>query len=382
MVIAIDGLYLLMVKTGLGRYVDSLLREFIKTAPDNKYYLYDGPFYNAIFRMYDLKGDSANIDRFADLSRFAIPTLTAKRTLAALRPSITGASKRALDEVDVFWGPGFKGVYGSPFRTVITVADMAHKYYPQSIPRALSGFLQYRLPTELKRADTIIAISQNTKADIVKFHNIDESKIRVIYPGVSKEFSPVTDTQTLETLRIRYKLPQRYILYVGALQPRKNVESLIKTLPMLSEHKLVIASGAQWKSSSIGRLITELGVEDNVVFTGYIDDADLPALYSLATVFVMPSLYEGFGLPILEAMACATAVVTSNTSSLPEAAGDAAILVNPESVVELSEAINKIIQNKTLQQELISKGLKQAAQFSWNKSALQMLQAFDECKNG
>ncbi|MBF0539690.1 MAG: glycosyltransferase family 4 protein [Nitrospirae bacterium] len=380
MVIAIDGLYLLMAKTGLGRYVESLLREFLMAAPDNKYYLYDGPLDNAIYRLQQIgsdRSDPATLAGFTDLSRFAIPTLTAKRILAALGDYLTGRSQRALNEVDVFWGPGFKGVYRASFKSVITVADMAHEYYPQSIPRALAGFLRHRLPRELKRADLIIAISQNTKADIIRFHNIDASKIQVIYPGVGAEFSPVTDAMTLDLVSRRYGLPQHYILYVGAVQPRKNVESIIMASASLPQtHKLVIAGGVQWKSSTIGALIARLGVQDRVVFTGYVQDCDLPALYSMATAFVMPSLYEGFGLPILEAMACATPVVTSNTSSLPEAAGPAAILINPKSVQELSHAINDIIHNKDLQHELKQRSLAQAALFSWPNSARQMLKAF------
>ncbi|KJU82009.1 group 1 glycosyl transferase [Candidatus Magnetobacterium bavaricum] len=377
MVIAIDGLYLLMAKTGLGRYVESLVHGFQTTAPDNRYYLYDGPLDNAIYRMHRLSADPATMTGFTDLSRFAVPTLTAKRTLAALSDYLTGRSQRALDEVDVFWGPGFKGVYRASFKSVITVADMAHEYYPQSIPRPLAGFLRHRLPRELQRADLIIAISENTKADIMKFHNIDSSKIEVIYPGVGTEFSPVTDPATLQAVTRRYRLPQHYILYVGAVQPRKNVESLIVASSVLpGTHKLVIAGGVQWKSSAIGALIARLGVEARVVFTGYVQDCDLPALYSMATAFVMPSLYEGFGLPILEAMACATPVVTSNVSSLPEAAGEAAILINPNSTEELSHAITGIIHDKDLRHELKEKGPKQAALFSWTKAAQQMLHAF------
>lgn len=377
MVIAIDGLYLLMPKTGLGRYVDSLVSGLLKVAPGNKYYLYDGPLDNALCRMKRLSTDPATLAGFTDLSRFAVPTLTAKRTLAALSGYLTGRCTRALDEVDVFWGPGFKGVYRASFKTVITVADMAHEYYPQSIPRALAGFMKHRLPQQLRRADTIIAISENTKADIIKFHNIDASKIEVIYPGVGTEFSPVTDPETLAAVTRRYRLPQHYILYVGAVQPRKNVESLIVAAAGLQRtHKLVIAGGVQWNSDGIGALIDRTGVRDRVVFTGYVRDCDLPAIYCMATAFVMPSLYEGFGLPILEAMACATPVVTSNTSSLPEAAGTAAILVDPQSTEELSIAVNSIIDDTQLQAKLKEKGLKQAANFSWTKSAQQMLDTF------
>ncbi|KJU82891.1 group 1 glycosyl transferase [Candidatus Magnetobacterium bavaricum] len=325
MVIAIDGLYLLMARTGLGRYMESLVREILKAAPENKYYLYDGPLNNAIYRMQRLTDDPATLTRFTDLCRFVVPTLTAKRTLAALGGYLTGRSKRALDEVELFWGPGFKGVYKQQMTTVVTIHDMSHEYFPEALHSDLLAYLKRYIAEAVSNAHTLIAVSENTKMDIVKFLKADPSKIKVIYEGVSGEFRIIEDPDLLNTTKDRYNLPEDFIFALGTIQPRKNILGLLKAFATLCakpsfKHCLVISGAYGWKSKDIYSSIATLGITDRVRFTGYVADMDLPCIYNLADVFVYPSLYEGFGLPVLEAMACGVPVVTSNVSSIPEVA--------------------------------------------------------------
>jgi glycosyltransferase involved in cell wall biosynthesis len=207
---------------------------------------------------------------------------------------------------------------------------MAHEYYPENVNEKLLRYLKQELPRTARLATLIIADSQNTKMDILKFLNVPENKVKVIYIGIEKAFRPIDNPTILEATRKKYQLPEKFILYVGAIQPRKNIAGLITAYHLLCQdpnfkYHLVVAGGVGWKKENINHLVRELGLKDRIRFPGYISPSDLPILYSLAEVFVFPSFYEGFGLPVLEAMACGTPVVTSNLSSLPEVGSDAVI---------------------------------------------------------
>jgi alpha-1,3-rhamnosyl/mannosyltransferase len=234
-----------------------------------------------------------------------------------------------------------------------------------------------------KRAKGVIAVSENTKRDAIKLLNLNPDFVRVIYPGISPAFSQVTPA-ALQKVSRDYQLPPRYFLFVSTIEPRKNLDALLdawNSLPpsVSKENSLVIAGMEGWRAEATMRRIED-AVETNSAIRrlGYVPGADLPALMGGAQALVYPSLYEGFGLPVVEAMAAGCSVITSNVSSLPEVAGDAALLVDPRSVSEIAAAIQKIAESESLRSRLSAAGKTQASRFTWEAAAEQSLRYFAE----
>jgi glycosyltransferase involved in cell wall biosynthesis len=225
----------------------------------------------------------------------------------------------------------------------------------------------------LTNADRIITMSENTKKSIVEYFNIEPSKITVIYEGVDEKFKPYDKKEVISVLS-HYAIERPYLLAVGTLEPKKNYIKLLKAYKALkTDLDLVIVGKKGWKADDIFKTIEALGLKERVKLLGYIHIDDLPYLYNGAEIFVFPSLYEGFGLPLLEAMACGVPVVCSNTSSLDEISGDAALKFNPESTDEIVSQIKRLINDNELQDTLHNKGAKRAKLFSWDKTAQQTL---------
>jgi glycosyltransferase involved in cell wall biosynthesis len=258
-----------------------------------------------------------------------------------------------------------------------------------SLP-SLRAYLLRVVPASVRRADVVLADSESTRSDVTELLGVAPDRVWVIYPGVDGHFRRVHNQDALAAVRRRYHLPERFVLSVGTLQPRKNFERLIEayaqvrsSVPPLrgrasSNVDLVIAGGTGWMYDGIYRRVEELRLQGQVHFPGYVADEDLPALYSLADLFVFPSLYEGFGLPVLEAMACGTPVVTSNTSSLPEVVGDAGLTVDPHDVEALAEAMRQLLGDVGLRDAMVQRGLLQARQFTWSGAAEQLLRVYRE----
>lgn len=215
--------------------------------------------------------------------------------------------------------------------------------------------------------------------DIIRYFKIPENKIKVIYLGVDEDYKPLSETE-IRKVRQKYHLNYPFILYVGSLISHKNIPTLIKAFYKLKKyglpHKLVITGKRGWKYKNIFEIISKLNLQKDVVFTGYVQREDLPALYNAADLFVYPSLYEGFGLPPLEAMACGTPVITSNTSSLPEVVGNAGIMVDPYDIDGLAKAMYEVLTNEGLRAELRKRGLERAKMFSWKKTAEETLNVY------
>jgi len=264
-------------------------------------------------------------------------------------------------------------------RTVVTVHDV----FPWSCPgtSTLLDTLIYRcwLPRLLPRVDAVITVSQASKADIVHYLKVPTDRVHVIYEGVDAAYRPLSNAE-VAMIRARYGLPEGYILFVGSVEERKNLRRLLQAYAWLREtgiqRTLIVVGPRKWKYSGILATLKELNLEEHVIFTGYVPDADLPALYSGADLFVFPSLYEGFGLPPLEAMACGVPVVTSNTSSLPEVVGDAGLMVDPYDVEALAEAMHRVLTDALLREELIHKGLERARQFTWGRAAQETIAVY------
>ncbi len=267
-------------------------------------------------------------------------------------------------------------------RTLLTVHDLSFVRVPQAASPALRAYLNRVVPRSVKIADHILADSQATKDDLLELYNTAEDKVTVLLSGVDERFQRITDAAVLQQARAKYGLTDlNYLLSVGTVQPRKNYSRVIRALAGLREAgydlHYIIAGGKGWLEDEMHQTIAETNLTDFVHLLGFVHDSDLPALYSAARALVMPSLYEGFGLPILEAMACGTPVITSNLSSLPEVAGSAALLVNPLHTDEIGNAIRRIESDDDYRTVLIDSGYQQARKFTWEKSARQLKSIYD-----
>lgn len=261
--------------------------------------------------------------------------------------------------------------------TLLTVHDLSFVRVPAAASPRLKAYLDSVVPRSVRHASHVLADSQATKDDLVALYNTPPDKVTVLLSGVDARFHPITDPASLAAVRRKYQIGERpYIFTVGTVQPRKNYSRLIEAVAHLRARRvdvdLVIAGGKGWLEDPIYATIRATGMSDHVHLIGFADDADLPALYSAAACCAVPSLYEGFGLPVLEAMACATPVVTSNLSSLPEVAGDAALTIDPYDLDALIDALMRLLHDDTLRSRLSSDGLARAAIFDWAQSAQQL----------
>ena len=259
-------------------------------------------------------------------------------------------------------------------KTLLTVHDLSFLRVPDAASPALRAYLEAVVPRSVARADHILADSQATKADLVALYGTPADKITVLLSGVDSRFQRVADARALQACRRKYGLEGiSYLLSVGTVQPRKNYSRVIAAVAALRQQgcdlHYAIAGGEGWLEDEMQRTIARLGAQDYVHRLGLVDDGDLPALYSGARALIMASLYEGFGFPVLEAYACGTPVACGNISSLPEVAGDAALLVDPYDVSAISAAILALDSDAELRGQLIDAGYRQAAQFTWEKSA-------------
>ncbi len=270
-------------------------------------------------------------------------------------------------------------LFNSPFKKILTIHDLTPILFPETFGLIHVLLQRYVLPVTFKNIDMIIADSENTKKDIIKYFKIEEEKIKVVYLGIDGKFKPL---ENINNINGNYDINSPFILYVGTLEPRKNIPSLIKAYYKLRkkgvEHKLVIAGGKGWKYKQIYEQVNKLKLQKEVIFMGYVPEDDLPKMYNAADLFIYPSFYEGFGLPPLEAMACGCPVITSNTSSLPEVVGDAGIMIDPYNIDELASAMDEILSNERLREEMIKKGLRRAKIFSWEKTAEETMQVYNE----
>jgi glycosyltransferase involved in cell wall biosynthesis len=267
----------------------------------------------------------------------------------------------------LLWSPCNTGPL-SVERQVVTIHDCAFVDHPEAFSRPFAAWYTWLIPRLARRAQRVITVSRFSALRLAELCGLDEKQIEVIYNGVDARFHPASP-ENISALRLRMKLPARYLLSVGSIEPRKNLRRLLEAWELLKpageEIGLVLAGGAMpvFRDAGIDRL------PPGVHLAGYVDDADLPTLYSGAEAFVYPSLYEGFGLTVLEAMACGAPVICSQTTSLPEVAGSAAVLVDPLAADQIASVMASVLSDDALRNQLRERGLQRAAQFSWEKSA-------------
>jgi glycosyltransferase involved in cell wall biosynthesis len=278
------------------------------------------------------------------------------------------------DKPDVTFVPAHALPIAFPGQALVTVHDLGFKYFPGAHPLASRLYLDWTTRYSAVRAAYVLADSQATASDLTQFYGTAADKMRVVYPGVDK---PVIGD--INAVRRKYNLPERYFLFMGTLQPRKNIARIVQAYAhwwaghQAEGIELVLAGGKGWLYDE-----SWIAGVPGVHLPGYIDDADKGRLYASALALVFPSLYEGFGFPVIEAMYCGTPVITSSTSSLPELAGDATLLVNPTEVYSIADALEDIAGNETLRQSLREKGYAQAATFTWERAAEQAMRALED----
>ena len=260
-----------------------------------------------------------------------------------------------------------------PCASVVTFHDMTFFLFPQLHTWARRLFFPTAMRISARQADAIITVSESTRQDAIRLLAIDPGKIFTAQLGVDPSFRTINDLGEKSRVIAKYNLPERFILYLGTIEPRKNLPILIRAYRQLlnsgTSHKLVLVGKYGWMYEDVLDLVDELGLEDKVFFAGYVPQDDLPLVYNLASLFVYPTIYEGFGLPALEAMACGVPVITSQIASLPEIVGDAGILIPVNNVEALSEAMSRVLGDSTLREKLIKDGQLRSTKFSWDRTA-------------
>jgi len=286
---------------------------------------------------------------------------------------------------DVFFSPTHYAPRMSPVPTVISIMDLAYIYFPYAFKKNDLYQLKNWTAYSVRNSKKIVTISQSSKNDIIKVYKTNQEKVAVVYPGIKQEDSIKYKEVSMEELQKKYHISKQYILFVGTLQPRKNVARLIEAFTKIEispsknqDLELVVIGKKGWLYEEIMSAPQKFGVEDKVKFLDFVGDDDLPSIYKHAQLYVLPSLYEGFGLPVLEAMKYGCPVATSNISSLPEAGGDAALYFDPESVDDIAKTITKILEDEKLRKSMIQKGYEQIKKFSWEKSAKEVLDVLQQ----
>ncbi|MCL5264947.1 MAG: glycosyltransferase family 4 protein [Chloroflexi bacterium] len=286
-------------------------------------------------------------------------------------------------QVDVFHSPDFVLPPVRRASKVLTVHDLSYLLFPECADEGLRSYLERAVPSSIARADIITADSINTRKDLICLLDAPPERVEVVYGGVEERFKPLNGNgDALPATRRKYGLNYPFVLSVGVIEPRKNLARLLQAYALLRlrpdfEHKLVIAGAKGWLCDDLFRMVQELRLSKDVVFLGHVSDADLVALYNLADVFAYPSLYEGFGFPVLEAMACGTPVVSSNSSSLPEVVGDAGLMVPPEDVEAIAGAIERMLSDSQLARDSRAKGLERAKGFTWHRAAERIMAVYN-----
>lgn len=281
--------------------------------------------------------------------------------------------------LDLFHQPDFVLPPTRPAtRTIVTVHDLSFMHDPTTVMPGMVAYLTRLVPDSVNRADRVIAVSEATRQDLMAFFQTPPEKISVLYHGVSPEFRPVPQAERLAAVRQKYGLGEGpLVLSVGTIHPRKNYRRLVAAFAGIQPGvSLVIAGSKGWAYDEVFDEVARHNLEERVLFPGFVAEADLPALYSAADLFIYPSLWEGFGLPLLEAMACGTPVIAANRSALPEVVGQAGLLVDPEDTTAIAGAMVKVLEDAGLRQQLAAAGRARAALFTWERMAGQLIDLY------
>jgi glycosyltransferase involved in cell wall biosynthesis len=374
MTIAIDASRAVNETAGIGRYSRELIKKMIEIDKKNDYLLFFSYFRKNPEKEQQMKSFQASNVKIKTLR---IPGNFKEKIWRWRLPWL----EKFIGQADVFFAPSFLEVnFGLKIPQVMVIHDLTTFIYPEHRGKEVSERLSLRVQEAAKKAQKIIAVSQTTASDSVKYLKITKNKIKVIYPGLAAMPKPAKNLPG----RLRTK---QYLLFVGTVEPRKNLIGLFKAyalLPMVLQEKypLVIVGAQGWNNGETYDVLKALKLEDKVKFLGFVADPVLAKLYKEAAVFVYPSLYEGFGLPVLEALSYGTPVVTSNVSSLPEVAGRAALLIDPQDPKSIASGLQRLLEGKAEVELLQNEAQKQVQKFAWEKCARQTLKVLQEVANG
>ena len=363
---------------GIGRYTRSLVRALVELDSGHT------------FKLFVAGGmpKDAQMERWPDNVRtYPVPISDRWTHIIWQRLRLPVPIQLVMGGIDLFHSPDFVLPPTGSAGSILTVHDLSFLTVPQFFVPEFRRYLEGAVTRAVRKAQHILADSRSTQADLVDLLGVDPDRITVLYPGVDQRFRPVEDTQVLSSVRRRYRLPGRFLLGLSTLQPRKNFEGLVDAFglvatdrglqPGMADLDLVVVGEEGWLFEGIAERVQARGLADRVHFLGRVPDDDLPAVYSLAEVFAFPTWYEGFGIPVVEAMACGTPVVASDNSSLPEAVGNAGIMVDAGDTTGLADGIVCILSDGALRSRLVSEGFKHTRQFSWRRSAEQLLSVIE-----
>jgi len=355
---------------GIGTYLRNLIRHLPALDSDNDYYLLG------------YKHDEALLRSLSSLSsKFEISFVKARNYSLSEHITIPILLKRM--RADLYHAPHYVLPFFTPCRSVVTIHDVIHLLFPQYLPSASAKhYAKFMIGRALEKAQVVMTVSKASKRDLLGFFDVDEAKIRVIPNGIDPIMTEELEPGAIDRLRQRFQLTGRNALFVGNIKPHKNVERVIAALAKLREDtsfsdvNLIVVGDEMSKYPSLRRAVERHQVRRNVRFFGFVPELTLVALYRAADMFVFPSLYEGFGLPPLEAMANGTPVITSKISSLPEVVGDAALTVDPYNVDEIAEAMKTVLTDEATRERLKQKGRLRAKRFSWEEAVAQIQETY------
>ncbi len=347
---------------GINGYIYNLLVHLARNEDENRYTVYLGERRFPAAPPLDIR-----------LSR--LPTV--KPPVRILWEQIVQPVALRRDGVDLLHALAFVAPLCSPCPSVITIYDLSFLRLPEGFKRLNHLYLSYFTRRSARQARRIIAISESTKRDVVRLLGVPGDRVDVVYCGVDARFRPLDEAQ-VAAFRRRRGLPERMILFLGTLEPRKNVGRLIEAYARMGDERigLVIAGAKGWLYEEIFAQVEALGLSNRVLFPGYVPEEEKVLWYNAAELFVFPSLYEGFGLPPLEAMACGTPVITSNVSSLPEVVGAAGLTVDPQDVQALAAAMRRVLGDAELRRAMSEQGQQRARRFSWGRTARETVEVY------
>lgn len=354
--------------TGIGTYTENLINESLKISHDNEFYLFCCGNFNNNFISENSNIVYTSGKKASFYENYYIP------------------DKLSENNIDLYHIPqngiGFK--YSKNVKTVVTIHDLIPYIMPETVGSGyLKNFLE-EMPHIIADTDGILTVSEYSKKDILKYFSFcPEDKIFVTPLAASTIYKPMDKEYCRKEVEKKFKFIPPYILYIGGFSPRKNVLGLINAFKSIykdtnCEYKLLICGSLKDEGMRLYNYVKEIGMDKNIIFTGFVEDDFLPILYNGADVFVYPSLYEGFGLPPLEAMSCKTATITSNVTSIPEVTGDSAILINPLKENELEASLLKILNDPLFRNSIAEKGYKKSLEFTWKKTAEKTLSAYEK----
>ena len=373
MTIAINTLPLLDNQAGAERYTRNIINYLVRLNGDHQYHLILSRINQSLYR-----------PNQGNFQQTVVDVNTRHKLLRILSEQIYLPRLLKRQGVNLLFSPCNIGPRFLSVPLVITLFDLHWLRFPELFSPLRLAYLRRALTWSARKAEAVLTISENSKKDLINLLSVPEEKITVTYVGLDPLFREIPEKSELQELRRRYGLKDRFILSVGQLHKRKNIPGLLQAYQRLAAHsplnvQLVLAGGEGDGAAEVREAVRQIG-RDRVVFTGCLPDEDLLRFYHAAECLVYPSFYEGFGLPVLEAMACGCPVITSNVSSLPEVAGEAALLIDPLRIETISTALVSLLTNPGLSQSLIRKGFEQARRFTWEAAARKTLDVFEKVK--